>query len=57
MRFAGKLLIANEVINNGSILVNNKKRAIHYLTRVNDVVQKLIPRGSSKKLKILKRRK
>jgi ribosomal protein S4 len=57
MRFAGKLLIANEIIQNGSILVNNKKRSIHYLTRVNDVVQKQIPRGNSKKPKILKRRK
>ena len=57
MRFAGKLLMANEFINNGSVLVNNKKRSIHYLTRVNDVVQKQLQKGGLKKLKILKRRK
>ena len=57
MRFAAKLLIANEVIHKGGVLVNNKKRSIHYLTRVNDVVQKQIQRGSSKKPRIIKRRK
>ena len=57
MRFAIKLLIANEAITNGSILVNNKKRSIHYLTRVNDVVQKQLKISGSKKPKILKRRK
>lgn len=57
MRFAAKLIIANEVIHKGGVLVNNKKRSIHYLTRVNDVVQKQIQRGGSKKPKIIKRRK
>ena len=57
MRFAAKLIIANEAIHKGGVLVNNKKRSIHYLTRVNDVVQKQIQRGGSKKPKIIKRRK
>ena len=38
--FASKLLIANELISHGIILVNAKKKSIHYLTRINDIVQK-----------------
>ncbi len=40
MGFATKLFIANELIRKGDILINNKKKSIHYLTRIKDVVQK-----------------